>query len=95
MSEEANRAVTVLWVEWIPKVTKAGNSKDYLYSPRHLIGRQEKFLVFTLERAYSAAVYKNIEPKYRSLNDNVSSLFGHIMTSLSLSKVVWEGTVNY
>ncbi len=63
MSEEANMAIKVLWVEWIPQVTKAGNSKDYLFSPRHLISRQKKKNVFTLERAYSAAVYKNIEPK--------------------------------
>ncbi len=48
-------------VEWNLKVTKTGNSKQCIYSPRHLIGRQEKFFVFTLERAYSADVYKNIE----------------------------------
>lgn len=60
MSVEANRAVKVLWVERNPNVPKTGNSKQCIYSSRHLIGRQEVF-VFTLERAYSAAVYKNIE----------------------------------
>lgn len=56
------------------------------YSHRHLIAPNRKsFFVFALERAYSAAVYKNIE----TINDYFSS-FGHTFTEPFLPKALWN-----